>query len=169
MDAFVDMTDPVEKELLYYQMIHNIRFDRFPITEQEAVMICALKAQIDLGDYDNGLIDYRQVIAQCLPPRLITRISPEGVVTQHQMMHHMPPEEAKQSFFNLIQSWPLHRATIFEVMQSYTSSWPKNLWLAIDQIGLHLLELKTRVKIIDYFLSTFIQTMSSFTECVVFL
>ncbi|XP_054169139.1 myosin-I heavy chain-like [Oppia nitens] len=144
LDAFVDMSDAVEKELLYHQIVTNIRFDRFPITEQEAVMLCALKAQIDLGDYDNGVLDYRQLIGQCLPPRLLNRIAPESVVTQHQTIQGMQTDEAKQSFFNLIQSWPLHRATIFEVMQTYTSSWPKNLWLAIDQMGLHLLELKTR-------------------------
>ncbi|RWS10167.1 unconventional myosin-X-like protein [Dinothrombium tinctorium] len=144
LDSFVDLNDPVEKELLFHQIIHSIRNDKFPITEQEAVMLCALKAQLELGDFVDGVADYRQQMSQCLPSRLLASISPEAVVTQHQTMKGMDTDTAKRSFFNLIQSWPLHRATLFEVTQTYTSSWPKNLWLAIDQVGMHLLELKTR-------------------------
>lgn len=110
-------------------------------------MLCSLKAQIDLGDFDQGVGDYRQILSQCLPPRLLATLSPEAVVSQHQILNGMDAEQAKQAFFNIVQSWPLHRATIYEVMQTYTSSWPKNLWLAIDQVGMHLLELKTRVSV----------------------
>ena len=39
LDQYMNLSDPVEKELLYFQMLHSIRVDRFPITEMEAVSI----------------------------------------------------------------------------------------------------------------------------------
>ena len=40
--------------------------------------------------------------------------------------------------------------------QSFTSNWPKALWLAIDQRGLHLLEHRTRHILCNYDYSTLI-------------
>lgn len=37
MDQFLNLADPVEKELLYHQVLHDLRADRFPITDKEAV------------------------------------------------------------------------------------------------------------------------------------
>lgn len=38
-DQFMNLEDPVEKELLYHQVLHGLRTERFPISEMEAVSI----------------------------------------------------------------------------------------------------------------------------------
>ena len=37
-----------------------------------------------------------------------------------------------------------------QLQQTFTSNWPKNLWLAVDQRGVHLLEARTRNVLTTY-------------------
>ncbi|XP_039281618.1 myosin-VIIa [Nilaparvata lugens] len=150
LDQYMDLDDPVEKELLYHQVLHCLRSDRFPVTEKEAMMLTALQAQVELGDCEDSQVDYRPIAAHCLPARLVPNIPHEMVMHHHQSLCSIPLDEAKKAFLNLIRSWPLHRSTIFDVMQSFTSNWPRVLWLAVDQVGLHLLEHRSRNVLCTY-------------------
>lgn len=115
-------------------------------------MFTALQAQVELGDCQDipNHPDLRTIANHCLPSRIVPNVPIEAVVQHHQSLRGMTPFEAKKSFLNLIQSWPLHKATIFDVMQSFTSNWPRVLWLAVDQQGLHLLEHRSRNALCTY-------------------
>ncbi|XP_037950107.1 myosin-VIIa isoform X2 [Teleopsis dalmanni] len=155
-DGFINLNDPVEKELLYHQILHNLRSERFPITEIEAIMITALQAQLEHGDYEEFNIDYKIIASHCLPPRFVPNIPHDAVAMHHQSLRGMLPAETKKSFLNLIQSWPLHRSTIFDVMQTFTSNWPRVLWLAVDQNGIHLLEHRSRNVLCSHYFDSII-------------
>ncbi|KAJ8966473.1 hypothetical protein NQ314_003507 [Rhamnusium bicolor] len=79
-------------------------------------MLTALQAQLELGDLEDIIHDYRPIASHCLPARMVPTLPCEGVQMHHQSLRGMTPSEAKQAFLNLIQSWPLHKATIFDVM-----------------------------------------------------
>lgn len=113
-------------------------------------MLTSLQAQLELGDCEEGGNDYRPIASHCLPPRYVPNLPSEAVAMHHQSLRGMTSPEAKKAFLNLIQSWPLHRATIFDVMQSFTSNWPRVLWLAVDQKGIHLLEHRSRNTLCTY-------------------
>ncbi|KAF2364188.1 FERM central domain [Trinorchestia longiramus] len=143
-ESWLQLDEPVEKELIYFQVLYTLRADKFPVTQMEAVMLCALRAQIELGNYTGVGTDYGEVIGHTLSPRLLSVVTHEAVSMHHQSLFNMDPLEAKQAFLNLIKSWPLYRATIFDVTQSFTSNWSKVLWLAVDEAGVHLLEHRSR-------------------------
>ena len=118
VESWINLEDPVEKELLYFQVLYTLRADKFPVTQMEAVMLCALRAQIELGNYVGVGMDYGEVVAHTLSPRLLSAVTHDAVAMHHQSLFNMDPQEAKQAFLNLIKSWPLHKSTIFDVTVS---------------------------------------------------
>lgn len=137
---------PAELHLLYHQLLHQLRADRLPVSPNEAVsyfiaclfcidnvykikiyifpsqvMLVALQAQVAHGDAqeDEGSGSeamYNEVGARTLPPRLGAGLSAAAVRHHHLALRGTAPAQAKQSLLNLLQSWPLHAATVFDVM-----------------------------------------------------
>ncbi|XP_034833714.1 myosin-I heavy chain [Maniola hyperantus] len=140
-----------EMELLYYQVLHAVRHDRLPIETDEAVMLAALHAQVVKGDCLGGGEECSAAAGAVLPARLANPALPAPAVRLHHLaLRGTEPHAAMQRALTLASSWPLTRATIFDVMQSFTSNWPRALWLAVDARGLTLLRRGARAALVSH-------------------
>lgn len=167
LDSLMDLNDPVERELLYYQTVASIKEDKFPVLEQEATILCALKSQIEIGDYtklsnlprEHIRMVYKQVIISLMPPHAFNNLPIPAIAQQHQAFRDLSCADTKKYFFNLIQSFGranfpnnpgyilLHRAHIYDATQTFATAWPSEIWIVINQSGLHMLVTKSRVSV----------------------
>jgi hypothetical protein len=98
----------------------------------------------------------------------------EDVLAHHQKLRDLVKQECNVRLLKFIMSWPLYGATIFEVLvclvpkhlpaihilyisaasltpkQSYTTTLPKNLWLAVNEEGIHIMRRRAKEPLISY-------------------
>ena len=147
-------THAIEFDLLFYQAVDDVRNDRFPVSPEEAAYLAALRAQVELGNRDALEVStgdlYSSVIQKYLPKHLRTIVQPEDIAAHHARLANKADEECNQAFLRFVQGWPLYGSTVFEVLQTYTQALPKNLWLAINEHGFHILRRRSKEPIISY-------------------
>jgi myosin-7 len=143
---------PVEFDLTFYQALDDVVNDRFPVMEDEAAYLTALRAQVELGDFQPGLVGdrYHIVMHQYLPKHLVSTVQPEDIAAHHKKLTGLGKKECNSRYLTFIQSWPLYGSTIFEVMQSYTTTLARNLWLAVNEDGVHIMRRRAKEPLISY-------------------
>lgn len=175
LDSSIDLNNPVERELLYYQIVSNIKEDKFPLLEQEATILCALKAQIEIGDFtklsnlprEHIRMVYKQVVMSLMPPHSFNNFPIPAIAQQHQAFRELDCTDGKKYFFNLIQSFGranlpnnpgyilLHRSHIYDATQTFSTAWPTDVWIVVNQTGFHIAVAKSRVSSIHYIILIF--------------
>jgi len=142
----------VEFDLILYQAMDDIRNDRFPISNEDTHEIVALHAQIELGDTRSmqGAINYNHVVEKYLPEYVHSGVDVEAVRQAHIKLSGKSSAVCKQQYMALVTSWELYGATVFDVTQQYTTSLPKNLWLAVNEHGIHIMKRRSKEPLITY-------------------
>lgn len=85
-----------------------------------------------------------------IPKHLKQRIHPDDIRRKHHEYSDISEQECNEAFLAFIQQWPLYGSTIFEVVQSYTLTLPKNLWLAVNEVGIHILKRRDKEPLVTY-------------------
>lgn len=85
------------------------------------VMLAALHAQVVKGDCLGGGEECAAAAGAVLPPRAGGALPAPAVRLHHLALRGTEPHAAMQRALTLASSWPLTRATIFDVMVSETT------------------------------------------------
>lgn len=149
IEPYTNTNDAVECDLVFHQLVEDVFEQRIPISPQDAVRLCALKLQSENEDIRRGETDYSSVM-RILPRDMRPHVNVEEISAAYKALNDVSPQQAIMSFIQLLKNWPLFGSTVFEVSQSYTSSLPKTLLLAVHEHGIHFLEIKT-FKVISSF------------------
>jgi len=105
-----------------------------------------------LGSYADGtsLVDYMTIIERYIPKHMRQRVRPEDISRKHREYSDLSEQECNEAYISFVHQWPLYGSTIFEVVQGYTSTLPKNLWLAVNQNGIHILKRRDKEPLVTY-------------------
>jgi myosin-7 len=152
LGPFITPKDSVEFNLVFHQCIDDVVNDRHPLSHKDAVHLAGLRAQVEMGDFEgNDPAKYNFIVEKYVPKgmRGTSGIADE-IAKEHERLMGMEKDECNLKYLEWCRSWSLSGSTVFEVLQSYTSSLPKNLWLAVNEHGIHILKRKEKVPLVTY-------------------
>ncbi|KAJ3341766.1 cytochrome c oxidase subunit 1 [Gonapodya sp. JEL0774] len=133
-------SNDAEEELVRYQVMNDIRWNRFPLTEEEATDLVALQAQVEYGDHrPDAKIPYAEFITRFLPETFHKPGLDQDVAIKHSNLKGETARQVQKHFLHILKQWPLFGSTVFEVSQSYSSEMPTDCWLAVNATGVHIL------------------------------
>lgn len=93
---------------------------------------------------------YRTIIDRYVPKHLRQRVRPEDIARKHRDYSDLSEQDCNDAYMAFIRQWPLYGSTIFDVLQGYTTTLPKNLWLAVNQYGIHILKRRDKEPLVSY-------------------
>ncbi|ORY43349.1 hypothetical protein BCR33DRAFT_766571 [Rhizoclosmatium globosum] len=131
---------PVEDEFVRWQVVEDIKNDRYPLKPDDLIVAAGLTAQIQFGDAVLGAVEsYQEFSTKVIPKRLLSIEMSEKVAEQHAKFVGKSGRECHDQFMALAKIQPLFGYTVFSVLQSYTNQLPRECWLAIGFDGIRIL------------------------------
>ena len=96
------------------------------------------------------MLCFRSIIDRYIPRHLRQKARPEDLARKHKELVGMSEKKANEAYMEFVRQWPLYGSTIFDVLQGYTTTLPKNLWLAVSENGVHILKRRSKEPLVSY-------------------
>ena len=112
-------TNDVERDLVVTQLLNDIANDKYPVTDDEAVLLTALRTQIETGDsptYNGTESIYATNVKKFFPKHLIKQGIEKTVAGQHSKLRGKTKEECIKQIVDTLTAWEFYGHTIFNVL-----------------------------------------------------
>eukprot|EP00127_Corallochytrium_limacisporum_P000608 Clim_evm7s22 gene=Clim_evmTU7s22 len=141
---FTMPTGEVVFGLVYHQIMDGLRHGSIPFhTEQVLVFVAAHLLQIQLGDVTDSatFAQWEAVLKQFLSDQEIKTVCTHSgeLLDVYKELSGYDGRLCKAELMELLaEQWDHLGATVFEVVQYFSSDLPKSLWLVINHNGIHV-------------------------------
>jgi len=137
--------DPVMRHMFFIQGVSDVLHGFFPCSDSQAFKLAGLFSQAQFGDSDPRAILESGVLHRVLPPGTLERNlsfdSIEYVLREKQLVANMTQEEAKIAYIKFLNdTFPTYGCSFFEAAQLEPKVKPKDLFVAISERGIFLVD-----------------------------
>jgi hypothetical protein len=117
-----EMQDPVAKDLVYIQAVHDVVTSVYNVTQEEALKLAGLQVQVVYGDHNQtthipGFLTNNKDIQNFVPSELFPQRKPaaweEAILKEHAKHRGVHPDEARSLYLNICRAFPLYGETSF--------------------------------------------------------
>ncbi|KAJ3347349.1 cytochrome c oxidase subunit 1 [Entophlyctis luteolus] len=134
---------PCEEDFVRWQIVEDIKNDRYPLKPEDIVACAAYMAQIQYGDAAMEVLDdYMGFASKVVPKRLLSEEMEDKIRTRHLELAGFDIHSCHAEFMKTVMNQPLFGHTVFSVLhiqQAYTSKLPRECWLAVGFDGVKIL------------------------------
>ncbi|XP_067278800.1 unconventional myosin-VIIa [Pseudorasbora parva] len=141
--------DPMADSIFhYFQELPKYLRGYHKCSLEEAFQLAALIYRVRFEEDKSQFLNFTKMLKELVPQDLIRQLSPDDwkrpVVTYFNKHAGKSREEAKLMFLEIIYKWPTFGSAFFEVKQSSDTNFPEVLLIAINKLGVTLIDPKTK-------------------------
>ncbi|XP_048023383.1 unconventional myosin-VIIa [Megalobrama amblycephala] len=141
--------DPMADSIFhYFQELPKYLRGYHKCSLEEAFQLAALIYRVRFEEDKSQFLNFTKMLKELVPQDLIRQLSPDDwkrpIVTYFNKHAGKSREEAKLMFLEIIYKWPTFGSAFFEVKQSSDPNFPEVLLIAINKLGVTLIDPKTK-------------------------
>ncbi|XP_033636075.1 myosin-VIIa-like isoform X2 [Asterias rubens] len=147
--------DPIADVIFHYhQELPMLLRGYHKCSKEEAAQLAALQYRVRFGDDKSEFQNIPRMTKKLLPFDMIRVMSPEewkrAIVAAYNQHSGKSRDKAKIAFLKIVYRWPTFGSSFFEVKETSEPSMPQILMIAINKLGVNLIDKGTKVTLATY-------------------